>query len=230
MDNSEVRVINPAGSSVEGWTGVSRKESQRPWCIFFILKEGEKALREATDSVNLCFFHNWYISSEGTPEPNWNPWAATSTEKLWGVLSTKSFLFLSESSKFLQDWKTIRLWRRIQIEHLFDSAIFNSLWCPSRQTEKMIIHCHYRLCDKHSEHTGTLAHWEQANLTQKSDWECPELLKQFKCPTIREYLNVTITVIRNMRELLKYAFKNHLIRWEITIKPDIKIAYTEWSQ
>lgn len=90
----------------------------------------------------------------------------------------------------------------------------------------MIIHCHYRLCDKHSEQTGTLAHWEQANLTQKSDWECPELLKQFKCPTITEYLNVTITVIRNMRELLKYAFKNHLIRVEIPIKPDIKIAYT----
>lgn len=39
MDNSEVRVINPAGFSVEGWTGASRKESQKRWCIFFILKK-----------------------------------------------------------------------------------------------------------------------------------------------------------------------------------------------
>lgn len=47
-----------------------------------------------------------------------------------------------------------------------------------------------RWCDKHSEQTGTLAHWEKANLTHKSDWECPELLKQFKCPIIKEYLNI----------------------------------------
>lgn len=55
MDNSEVRVINPAGSNVEGWTGVSRKESEN---MIHILYSEEKALWEATDSVNLCFFHN----------------------------------------------------------------------------------------------------------------------------------------------------------------------------
>jgi hypothetical protein len=65
------------------------------------LKEGEKVLQEATDSVNLFFFRHCYKASKGTPEPNWNPWAAISTEKLWGVLPTRSFLFLSESKKFL---------------------------------------------------------------------------------------------------------------------------------
>ena len=38
----------------------------------------------------------------------------------------------------------------------------------------------------------------------------------------RIFKYVTITVIRNMRELLKYAFRKHFIRWEILIKSDIK--------
>lgn len=38
----------------------------------------------------------------------------------------------------------------------------------------------------------------------------------------RIFKYVTITVIRNMRELLKYAFRKYFIRWEILIKSDIK--------
>lgn len=41
----------------------------------------------------------------------------------------------------------------------------------------------------------------------KSDWESPELLKQFRCPTMRIFKYVIGTVIRNIRKLLKHAFK-----------------------
>lgn len=148
-------------------------------------EEKKKTFQEVTDSANLCFFHRWYKSPKRTPEPNWNPWAAVSTEKLWSILSARSSVCLSETKKLLQDWNKTRPWRCIQVEHLLDSAIYST---PCDLPAGRLRKC--RWCDKHSEQTGTLAHWEKANLTQKSDWKCPELLKQFKCPTIKEYLNI----------------------------------------